>query len=677
MSIKVKLSIAMIIMMICSIASVSTIAYFKSSETIMNLTDSGMLEVNKENTNLINAMIDKESRNVAMIAEQKEVGEILSMSQQGNAAEVEKLQSDLNSKLLRMVNDAGNLEHIFIVGKNGRIIADSDTKLINADLNERAYTQKALATGEPVISETLKSKSTGAYVVAFIHPVKVNEQFVGFAATAVNANSIIKYLADAKIFGTKSSYAYLVDEKGNMLFHPDKEKIGKPVENAQIKAVVERVQKGEKLEPAAIQYDYKGKLKKAAYSIIPHTNWTLTLTGDVNEIMAPVRSMANHILIVGIGGVLLALLLGFLIATRIANPIIKLTELINKTAALDLKYDQQYLYLEKNKDETGTIAKATFQTRQVLREMAGKLISVSGLVLDNAEKLEKLSVKVQENAHDNSATTQQLSAGMEQTAASSEEISATISEVDNNVGTIAEKAKEGTTISMQIAERAVNLKSEALESTENARTVYGDVRAKMEKAITESDTITQISVLTDTILAITNQTNLLALNAAIEAARAGEAGKGFAVVAEEIRKLAEQSSRTAAGIQDIVKAVYSSVHHMKENSEAILSFIDKNVLGDYEKLVKVSEQYNVDAMTVNKLMSEFELAAEQLNVSISNISTAVNEVAATINEGAKGVQDIAEKTTDIVDMTLEEVKMADENTHGAKELQALVERFKI
>ncbi|HYE09137.1 MAG TPA: methyl-accepting chemotaxis protein, partial [Patescibacteria group bacterium] len=136
-------------------------------------------------------------------------------------------------------------------------------------------------------------------------------------------------------------------------------------------------------------------------------------------------------------------------------------------------------------------------------------------------------------------------------------------------------------------------------------------------------------------------------------------------------------SRTASGIQEIVKNVYSSVGQMKENSEAMLSFIDLNVLADYEKLVKVGEQYNNDAVVVNELMGRFETAAEQLSISVSSISTAMNEVAATINEGAKGVQDIAEKTVDIVEKTEIEVKMADENTHGAKELQKLVERFKI
>lgn len=675
MKLRVKLSIAMIAMMIVAIAIMGTIALLKSTNTIGNITDSAMTEIIQEDARIISTIIDKEKRNIQLIADQQEVKEILDKSRSGES--FTELQAAYDLKLQQTVKDAGNIEHIFIVNTKGIICADSDAKLLGADINDRNYTKKVLASGMPTISETLKSKSTGAYVVAFAHPVKADGQLIGFAAAAVKADSMLRYLSETRILDTGSSYAYLVDETGNILYHPDTKKIGTLVENAQIKAVVERIKKGEEVSPAVVQYNYNGKLKQAAYRVIPETKWTVIVTGDIGDIMAPVYSMTYYIVISGVILLIVALLSGFMIATKLSSPIIKLTELINKTAELDLRYDSKYEYLLKNKDETGIIAIATAKTRLVLREMAGKLYEVSQVVMENADKMENLSDIIQENAHDNSATTQQLSAGMEETAASAEEITATTQEIDASVSAIAGRVKDGAEKSGQITERANTLKVDAIESAKNAREIYEDVKGKMENAIEESNTITQISMLADTILSITEQTNLLALNAAIEAARAGEAGKGFAVVADEIRKLAEESSKTAAGIQGIVKNVYSSVGHMKENSEAILTFVDKNVLEDYKKLTTVSEQYNSDAEYINKLMDEIELAAGQLDTAVSNISTAMNEVAATINESAKGVQDIAEKTNDIVEKTVQETKLADQNLLGAKELMSLVERFKI
>ena len=434
-----------------------------------------------------------------------------------------------------------------------------------------------------------------------------------------------------------------------MLYHPDAKKIRNPVENTQIKGVVDKVKNGEKVEAEVVEYDYQGRVKLAAYSIIPDTNWTLVVTGDLGDIMAPINYMTIYIMVAGAVLVILALLIGLLIATRISSPIIKLTELINKTADLDLKYDSDYEYLAKSKDETGIIAKATFSTRKVLREMAAKLHDVSLVIYENADGLEKLSSHVQENAQNNSATTEQLSAGMEETAASAQEITATTEEINASVNVIAQRVKEGAEKSKEITQRANTLRSDAMESVRSAKEIYDEVKAKMEKAIEESNNISQISVLADTILSITSQTNLLSLNAAIEAARAGEAGRGFKVVAEEIRKLAEQSSSTASGIQGIVKGVYSAVGNMKENSEEILSYLSKNVLPDYQKLTRVSEQYNSNAEYIDELMTEFEGSAEQLDLAVSSISTAMNEVAATINESAKGVQDIAEKTSELLD----------------------------
>lgn len=667
----------MITVTLISTAMMGISTYYKSTGTIMDLTESAMAQVNTNKAQTIEAMIDKEKRSMQLVAGEPEIAELLLKDAAGESAEGNELRAQMNARLQEQVKDAGNLEHMFVVNMQGIAVADSDTSLVGADFSERNYTINVIKTKAAVISETLKSKSTGAYVLAFAHPVMNNGEMIGFVASAVNANSIIKYLADAKVANAPSSYAYLIDETGNILYHPDESKIGTPVENAQIKGVVERIKSGETVADDNVQYVYNGMQKKAAYTVLPATKWTLVLTGDLDEVLLPVDNMTNYIVLLGLGSLLLTLLIGIMVATRISSPIIKLTELMNKTAELDLKYDKQYVYLSRNKDETGTIATAIFHTRAVLRDMAGSLVGISGKVLDNAVLLEKLSVDVRENAHDNSATTEQLSAGMEETAASTQEMTAAIYEVQTNVQLISGRVREGADVSGHITERALALQHDAIESTDRAKRIYDAVKTELEQAIRQSGAINEINVLADTILSITGQTNLLALNAAIEAARAGEAGRGFAVVAGEIRKLAEKSSETASGIHDVVQNVYSAVEQMREHSEAVLAFIDQNVLGDYERLTEVSQQYNEDASTINELMGQFAEAADHLNETVSGISIAVNEVAATVNEGAIGVQDIAVKTADIVEKTFHEAAMADENTQSARELQGLVERFKI
>ncbi|NUU59808.1 methyl-accepting chemotaxis protein [Paenibacillus agri] len=677
MKIRMKLSVMLIVVTLFSTAVMGIFTYNKSTHTILNLTESSMEQVTDNKAENIEAMIDKEKRSIALVAGQTEIAELLQKAGKGAIQAGDPLQNEVNNKLQGLVKDAGNLEHMFVVDMDGTIVGDSDTKLLGVSVGDRAYTKSVLASGAPVISETLKSKSTGAFIIAFVHPVKSDGKMVGFIASAVTANSITQYLDNTKAVNAPSSYAYLVDETGIILYHPDESKVGTAVENAQIKSVVEQVKAGVMPKDASVEYVYKGSEKKASYTVLSDTKWTLVLTGDIHEIKKPAEEMTKFILLLGLGILLVTLITGLWLAGRISSPIVKLTEMINRTAKLDLKYDAQYEYLKKNRDETGTIAKAMFETRVVLREMAGSLLAISTKVLGNAETLEKLSSEVRENAHDNSTTAEQLSAGMEETAASTEEMTAAIHEIETHVHMISGRAREGAEVSSQITQRALALQHDAMSSTDKAKAIYESVRTDMEKAIERSHAIAEINVLTDTILSITSQTNLLALNAAIEAARAGEAGRGFAVVAGEIRKLAEKSSATAAGIQGVVQNVYSSVEQMKDNSEAILAFIDQNVLGDYGRLVEVSERYNTDAQMVNALMHQFESAADHLSEGVTSITVAVNQVAATVNEGAVGVQDIAVKTADIVEKSFEEAAMADANTQSAKEMLALVEKFKI
>ncbi|KNF08657.1 methyl-accepting chemotaxis sensory transducer with cache sensor [Gottschalkia purinilytica] len=677
MSIKKKLSIIMVTMMVLSITAMGTFNYFKSSSTIVSITEKAIKEGCEEDINIIRLMIDKEIGNLSLIAKQRDIIDMLNKENSGEIVHRDELKLSVNKRLEEVVKEAKNLEHIFVVDKDGVIVSGSDAKFINQDISDREHTKKVLSTGKPFISETLKSKFTGNFILVFTYPIKNNNDTIGFVGSAVYANDLIKYIKNSRILGMKSSYTYLVDEKGTMIYHPTKEKIGKPVENDNIKEVVTRVKNEEKVETKFIEYKYKGKDKKASYSIIPETNWTLVLVGDVDDIMSPVHQMGLFTIIAEIIGAVIALCVGIFIASGISNPIVEISKLIEKTSELDLKSDKDYEYLLDNKDEIGIMAESTFETRNVLRETASKLIEVSNNVFNNSDKLQNLTSRVEESAHNNFATTEELSAGMEETAASAEEISATIQEVDSNVEMIANKSREGSEIVEQITQRADELKKEALDSTENTKTIYNNVKSNMEKAIKESDTITQINLLAESILDITSQTNLLALNAAIEAARAGESGRGFAVVADEIRKLAEESSKTAENIQDVVNKVYYSVSYMKENSESILSFIDEKVLQDYEKLIDVSEQYSKDATTVNQIIVDFDEAATQLSTSISSIATAINETAITVNEGATGIQDISENTSDIVENTITVNKMADENAKEAKILQDIIDQFKI
>ena len=118
--------------------------------------------------------------------------------------------------------------------------------------------------------------------------------------------------------------------------------------------------------------------------------------------------------------------------------------------------------------------------------------------------------------------------------------------------------------------------------------------------------------LLDSILNIADQTNLLALNASIEAARAGEAGRGFAVVASEIGKLSESSRDAAVNIQSINSTVIGTVQELIKNANALVTYMEQNILPDYDNFVCAGAQYNDDAVYINEVVEKFHQMAADL-----------------------------------------------------------------
>ena len=238
-------------------------------------------------------------------------------------------------------------------------------------------------------------------------------------------------------------------------------------------------------------------------------------------------------------------------------------------------------------------------------------------------------------------------------------------------------AYQGSQKAKEIELRAQQLKTEANSALLKAIEIYVEKQKGLKQAIEESMVVQKISELTESISTIADQTNLLALNTAIEAARAGDNGRGFAVVAEEVRKLAEQSSKTAQDITNLVGLVVKAHDNLASGAYEVLDFIDAVVRPDYDKLVETGTQYVNDANTFFKLTEEFSATATQLTLIVNSVAVAIDNVNQTISQGAAGSQLVAAAATN-VSMELEQVNqlMAHLNEH-AEHLAEGVAKFKV
>lgn len=349
----------------------------------------------------------------------------------------------------------------------------------------------------------------------------------------------------------------------------------------------------------------------------------------------------------------------------------KLTDLAKNGGDLTQKIDIN------TTDEIGALAGATNEFIGNLREIISNVVSGTQKVNELAAEVGKSVTQLDREIDEVTVTTQQMSAGLQETNATTEEINSVSHEVEEVSGDIARKAENGTASAVEIGKRAEVVRTKAISSKAEAQKIYHETNEKLREAMENAKAVSNINVLAESILGITNQTNLLALNAAIEAARAGEAGKGFAVVADEIRKLAEESKNSANQIQEVTQVIVDSVEFLSTSSASLLNFMDSTVIGDYENLVVIADQYKKDSDFVTDMSSELSASAEELSASMESIVVSIGEISRSAEESAMGSTQIAQKSSDMRQLSEEVAGLMLQTQKQLEELQNTVSKFTV
>lgn len=311
------------------------------------------------------------------------------------------------------------------------------------------------------------------------------------------------------------------------------------------------------------------------------------------------------------------------------------------------------LYIRGN-DEISKLADAFNVMAESLKVIVTEIKNESMNINEFTDR-SKLNVEIlNEQITEVTKATQEISSDMEETSASTGEINEALSRIGDSIKVIASKTRVGTKMVSDIADKATGLKSEAVDSRTSTTRIYEESEKKLRQAIEKAQSVEKIVMLSEAIMNINSQTNLLALNASIEAARAGEAGKGFAVVADEIRNLAESSEKTVVEIKNITDIVLEVVNNLSSSSKELLSFINNQIVKDYDKFVITGEQYNNDAELMNELMVYFSLVSEELTVSmntaiesVGSISQSNEEAVFSNNKIAGNMLEVSEKSKNV------------------------------
>lgn len=392
---------------------------------------------------------------------------------------------------------------------------------------------------------------------------------------------------------------------------------------------------------------------------------------DENEILG---KKANRFMgIVMILGALIGAIISTFTIMNIIKPLKKLQSSLDVLASAGGDLTQQ-IALDSN-DEIGKMSKSIQLFLNSLHEIIQHIVNESNTLKYTVDENHLSLVKLSQEIQDVSATTEELSAGMEETAAASEDLSTSSTQLLNAAVAIETSANRGEVTVRTIEARATEIKSSAVEVSMLANEIYRQTSQTLTAAIEDAKSVTSIQSLLDAILSISDQTNLLALNAAIEAARAGEAGRGFAVVSDEIRKLADQSRATAGSISNMTHTVTRSVENLSLSAKSLLSFIEQQVIPDYQKLVTTGEQYEYDAKLVNDLMSEFSKISKDIKYSVEQFHITIEQIADASGDGAAGAVNIAERVQTITEESSKVLKLTAVSGESCDALDKVVSIF--
>ncbi len=475
---------------------------------------------------------------------------------------------------------------------------------------------------------------------------------------------------DVSVENVESSYCYVVDSNGTMLYHPVAEKIGQPVENDVIKDVVKRLQNKEMPEPAVVVYDYHGEVKYAGYSVTESGEYIAVITADEAEILAPVNIVIGIIIAAAGFALIISLVLAAFLLTFLLKPLEVVSEVVNRFSNMDFRESEDVKRYMKRKDEVGTIGKATEELRrhlvlvvENLQEQSATLYETSRKLQTEAEDTVSVINQVDNAVHDvaDGASSQ---AGETQTATENVLLMGNMIQ-DNN-----ESIREIKGNSDKINESAKNAGDTLKQLTE----INTQVKDAMEEIYHQTNTTNQSAVKINEaaalITSIAEETNLLSLNASIEAARAGEHGRGFAVVAGQIQKLAEQSNESAVRIGRIITELIGEAERSVDIMEEVRRIVEQqdiSVKKTDEIFMGVQNGIQETLTSIEKMAdktAQMENAREGVTDTVQNLSAIAEENAASAEETSASVTMVRSSIDSIADSAnnLKDIAMKLEDT---------------
>jgi methyl-accepting chemotaxis protein len=657
---KLMLYVSMIVLVMCTVLGINS--YIQAKKGLEAMVQETITNKAQDTARLIGNEIQMDLDALNDIARSTA---IVSMNKPVQEAFLADIKSSMNYTDLAVATPDGGIQL-------------SDGRHYN--IARKEYFQLAM-NGTRIISEPMLNQATGGMQIYIACPIISGNKVLGVLVAINDAKNL--YNLSKNFSYSKTGDAFAVNQYGTKILHPRFEMVlamdndfVNEAQDPSLKELVALEKRMIKGENGFGTYTYKGIYKCMGFAPIPGTKWSLAVTAPMDELMQSLSELRNRIIIITFAMLLLGLLAAYFIGYRISSNIIVSIKQAKLMEHGDFTQDVDPAFLKRG-DELGELSRALDRVTVTTRKLMSIISNSSHELAASSQELLATSDNISSNMKQSTSATAEIAAGMEEISAAMEEINASSQDMELTLARVKAEANNVSAEAANIESRAMQVHELSQSSQTAALGMYNEIKEKVLQAIEDAQVVKEISALAQDIAGIANQTNLLALNAAIEAARAGAQGRGFAVVAEEVRRLAENSAAAVNDIQKLTKQVQYSIANLVNNANALLDFINEDVIRDYNLLVEFGSQYKADADMTYALTETVNKNIQTVIEAISEINRAIDATSSTVQQTAAGAQQIARGSGITADLAASISTASHDLAKNAENLRKLISTIKV